>query len=104
MSAIYNHLKNTVDNHINGYSKKGLFIIKTLTYSAKPYSVKYAITYQNINFSIDVEYVNRQIEFNFSIDSFNSIEALNRIHDFVKHIELMPQENLKTILAFSLRN
>ena len=104
MNTIYNHLKNTVDNHIRNYANHHLFEMNLITNSTKPYSVKYAIRCQTVNFSIEAEYINHQIEFNFSIDACNSSTTLFEIASFVKFIESMPQENLKIILAFSLRN
>ncbi|TDE51099.1 hypothetical protein [Flavobacterium sp. GT3P67] len=104
MSTIYNHLKNAVDNHINGYSKKGLFVIKTLTNSEKLYRVIYHIGFEAAMFLIDVEYVDKQIEISFASELIQTKTSLFEINDFVKYMESIPQEDLKRKFEFLLRN
>jgi plasmid replication initiation protein len=104
MNTIYNHLKNAVDNHINGYSKKGLFVIKTLSNSEKPYRVVYHIGFEASMFLIDIEYTNKQIEISFASELIPTKTSLFEINDFVKYMESMSHEDLKRKFEFLSRN
>ncbi len=94
-TVIYNHLKNEVENHLKKYDKESIFVRSLIINTEKPLTVIYSITFQDVIFKIGIEYVNNQIKFSFTTDAIPSNTIFFEIADFLKHVESMPQEDLK---------
>ncbi len=102
MNAICNLIKNTLDNHLRNYNIN-LFKMNLVGNSTKPYSIKYLVKYQAVEFSIELEYINNQIEFNFSCDACYSGSTFIEIADFLKFIKSLPTQNLLKQIQFALK-
>nr|WP_294927748.1 hypothetical protein [uncultured Flavobacterium sp.] len=98
-TVLYNHLKNEVDNRIKEYDKH--FEMNLITKSENPCNFKYASTYQAVDFSIEIKYLENQIKFSSFIGISYSSATTFEIASFLKFVEDMPQEDFKRRIEFS---
>lgn len=101
MIEIYNAIKNAFDNRIEEYNKKNLFILSLINNLEKEYAVKYSGVYQEVQFSIEVEYIDGQLIFSHYMGVSYS-EASFEITDFIRWIVKMPKEDLIRRIQYCL--
>ncbi|WP_264523117.1 hypothetical protein [Flavobacterium sp. N502536] len=103
MDSIYNAIKNEFDNRIRKYEKKELFNLNLIDNLKKKYAVKYSGFCQEVEFSIEVEYINEQIIFSHYVGVSYS-DASFEITDFIRWIVKMPKEDLIRRIQYSSTN
>ena len=101
MSSIYKILKNSIDNRFNEYDK--YFEMSLIINSDKPFSVKYLSTYQGVEFSIEIEYIDNQIQFSSFVNVAYSSSTVFEISSFLQFVESMQLEDLHRKLDFYLK-
>lgn len=93
MDEIYNAIKNEFDNRVREYEKRELFSLNLINNLEKEYAVKYSGFCQEVEFSMEVEYINEELIFSHYIGVSYS-EASFEITDFLRWIVKMPKEDL----------
>lgn len=101
MDAIYNAIKNEFDNRIKNYEKRELFNLNLIDNLGKRYAIKYSGLCQEVEFSIEVDYIDKQIIFSHYIGESYS-EASFEVTDFIRWIVKMPKEDLIKKITFNL--
>lgn len=101
MDAIYNAIKNEFDNRIKNYEKRELFNLNLIDNLGKRYAIKYSGLCQEVEFSIEVDYIDEQIIFSHYIGESYS-EASFEVTDFIRWIVKMPKEDLIKKITFNL--
>lgn len=103
MDEIYNSIKNEFDNRIRKYEKRELFNLNLIDNLEKKYAVKYSGFCQEVEFSIEVEYIDEQLIFSHYMGVSYS-EASFEITDFIRWIVKMPKEDLIRRIQHFLTN
>ncbi|OIV40305.1 hypothetical protein [Flavobacterium johnsoniae] len=101
MDAIYNAIKNEFDNRIKNYEKRELFNLNLIDNLGKRYAIKYSGLCQEVEFSIEVDYIDEQIIFSHYIGESYS-KASFEVTDFIRWIVKMPKEDLIKKITFNL--
>lgn len=97
--SILNSIDNQIRNSLKSYSDfqidKGVRTLKE-----KYYKIGYDVTYQNIRFSIFIEYEDSKISKTLNINANNIHEELLSISDFYQKFREIPDSDFKTIIEF----